>query len=443
MKCEEVRDELVAYARGELAPDGRRAVEEHLVRCAGCTKELEGTRQVMALTRMADDESIADLVQRLMVAAITGGASDIHLERHSTGPRVRLRIDGVLQEGPPLTAEQYEPVVARIKILAGLSLSERRIPQDGRMGLNHSGKDYDLRICVAPYIWGEHVVIRILDKTSIMLGLDRLGLYPEHQAQLEAMAGRPNGLVILTGPTGNGKTTTLYSMLHHINTPQRKIMTVEDPVEYQIPGVNQAHVNRTAGCTFPSLLRAIMRQDPNVVMVGEIRDLETAEMCLQLAMTGHLVLTSLHAGNAVGAVVRLEDMGIEPFMVASSLVGVVGQRLVRQICAHCKEAYQPAEATLRALGFSAESRPEAFYRGAGCERCRNSGYRGRTGLFEILRMTPELANKVAEQATGAEIRAFAEGQGLLYTFQEDARRKTVEGITTVEEAGRMLMGVFG
>ncbi|MBI3947773.1 MAG: Flp pilus assembly complex ATPase component TadA [Armatimonadetes bacterium] len=438
MTCEEVRDELVAYARGELSPERKAKVEEHLVRCAGCSKELEGARRVMALAQVADELSTARLANQLFAAALTSGASDIHLERVGADVRTRLRIDGVLREGPVITKDQYDPLVARMKLLGGMNLAERGVPQDGRIPYyNYEGKDYDFRIAVYPTIVGEGVVIRILDHSSVMIGLERLGLLPEMLEQIEAQAARPRGIFLVVGPTGCGKTTTLYSMLKRINSPERKIQTIEDPVEYQLPGVNQLTVNQRAGLTFATALRAFMRHDPDVLLVGAIRDLEVAEGCASAALTGHLVLTVLHTNDAPSALTRLVDMGLEPFVVAASVNAVLAQRLVRKVCAECKTEYAPPPEALAYLGVNPEpgAPPATFYRGAGCEKCRHTGYRGRTGIYELLVMDERIKDLVVRRAPLCEIREAARAAGMR-SLKEDGLGKAREGITTVEEVFR-------
>jgi len=443
MKCEEVRDELVAYARGELDDSRKAAIEEHLVRCAGCTQELEGARQVMAVTQMADDASVAEVVKHLIKSAIKDGASDLHLERAGGEPRVRLRIDGLLYPGPIIVPEQYPLLVARIKVMADQNVSERRVPQDGRIGISHEGKDYDLRVSTVPYSDGESVVLRILDRSSVFVGLERLGFLPDALKQVEALISRRHGLLLTTGPTGAGKSTLLYSILNRLNRPEAKILTVEDPVEYRLPGLNQLAVNRRAGVTFATGMRALMRQDPDIFMVAGLPDLETAELCVQAALTGHLVLSALHTRDTTEGFTRLFDMGIAPFLAAATVHGVIGQRLVRRTCPACKEAYQPSAAILEALGFTAEARRQTFVHGAGCDACAGTGYRGRTGLFELLTLNQELARMVAAREPEASLRARALDLGSLWSFEKDAARKIAEGVTTAEEIDRVLLDPIG
>jgi type II secretory ATPase GspE/PulE/Tfp pilus assembly ATPase PilB-like protein len=442
MTCEEVRDELIAYARGELDADRKAEVEEHLARCSGCTRELEGSLRVLALTQMADDVSIADLAKSLVEKALQRGASDLHLEMAARGePRTRLRIGGVLHEGPSLTRQQHEPLVAHIKMMAGMNVTEKRVPQDGRIALSLEGKDYDLRVSTVPFLDGEGVVMRILDRSTVLIGLNKLGLYPRTLAQLETLIAQRDGLILTTGPTGAGKSTLLYSVLNRLNRPEVKILSVEDPVEYRLPGVNQLAVHRRSGVTFAAAMRAFMRQDPDIFMVGEMRDLETAEMCVQAALTGHLVLSALHTRDATGALTRLMDMGVEPFLVAATVIGVIGQRLVRRVCPGCQAAYEPSEETLAALGFTADRRPARFLHGTGCDACGATGYRGRIGLFELLTMSEELAHLVVARTPEASLRQRALEMDALWPFLADARAKIADGITTAEEVDRVLLGL--
>jgi type II secretory ATPase GspE/PulE/Tfp pilus assembly ATPase PilB-like protein len=440
MTCEEARDELIAYTRGELSEERTKAVEEHLARCAGCTSELEGARAVMALTQSADETSIADLAEDLIRTAIRRRASDIHLEMTTDGPRTRFRIDGVIYPGPPLPRAQYEPLVNRFKLMAAMNVTERRVPQDGRVGLDHQGNALDMRVSTVPYLLGEGVVMRLIDRANVLMGLEKLGLPPQSLAQVESLISQTTGLLINTGPTGAGKTTLLYSILSRLNRPEVKVMTVEDPVELLLPGVNQLAVRRVVGLTFATGMRALMRQDPDIFMVGELRDLETVEICIGAALTGHRVLTSLHTRDAIGAITRLMDMGVAPFLIPASVIGVIGQRLVRRVCSACRENYTPEAETLKKLGFTAEERPAAFTRGAGCASCEGLGYRGRTGLFEMLVMTDNLAQRIVERAPEAALRDQALADGALTPFLADARAKIADGTTTAEEVARRFPG---
>jgi type IV pilus assembly protein PilB len=443
MTCEEMRDELVAYARGELSEERRTAVDRHLVGCGDCLNELEGARDVLGITTRADAASIKELAKQLIVTALARRATDIHLEMSGDSPRVRFRIDGVLhpQSDPTIPLQQYPLLIERIKYMADMNLSEKRVPQDGRIAITHDGKDYQLRVNVFPYLHGESAVVRLLDRSSVLIGLDRLGLSPVPLARIEALAAQPYGLLLTTGPTGAGKTTLLYSLLNRLNRPERMVMTIEDPVEYAMEGVNQASTNQRVGLTFATALRAFMRQDPDIIMVAEIRDLETAEMEIQAALTGHLVLSVLHTPDATSALTRLTDMGAAPFVVAAAVIGIIGQRLVRRVCPACREEYQPAAALIDALRFPPGERPARFFHGVGCDDCSGTGYQGRAGLLEVLTLSRELAQLVADRAPEAQIRARALELGQLWPFAADARAKVAEGITTVEEVDRVLPGI--
>jgi type II secretory ATPase GspE/PulE/Tfp pilus assembly ATPase PilB-like protein len=441
MTCEEVRERLVPYAYGELSDDDKAPIEEHLAGCAACSAELESLEKVLSLTQTAYDESVVQRVNTVLQAAIRRSASDLHIEKSDGQPRVRLRVDGVLQEGPALTLEMYEPVIARIKLMAEMNLNENRVPQDGRIAIRYEGKDYDFRCSVFPYYYGEGVVMRILDRSSVKVGLNALGFLPDTLTKIESLISLPQGLFIATGPTGSGKTTFLYSALQKLNQPQWKIMTIEDPVEYVLTGVNHGAVNVKAGLNFANGVRALLRQDPDILMVGETRDPETAELCCQAAVSGHGVFTTLHTQDTPEALSRLMDLGIEPFALASSVTGILGQRLARRICGECKEAHSPPESLVASLGFNAENRPEAFYRGKGCEACNGQGYRGRTGLFELLVMNKELARLIRRNRPETEIRERALEMGALYPFHADGRRKVAQGVTTPEEVERVLEGL--
>jgi type IV pilus assembly protein PilB len=442
MKCEEVRDELVAYVRGELEEARRDAVEEHLVRCGECARESERTRYLLEIMRLADTDSVKDQANRLIKAALERRASDVHLEGCQSAARVRFRIDGVLHEQPDLalTKEQYNPLVARIKRMADMNLTERRVPQDGRIAISHgcTGREYDLRVSVFPYLHGEGVVMRILDRQDVLIGLNRLGFLPEMLARVETLIHQPAGVILVTGPAGAGKTTTLYSMLHERNRPEIKIMTLEDRVEYALDGVNQGAINPDAGLHFTNAVRALLRQDPDILMVGELHDLETISRLFGAGSVGCLAFSVMHSPDPTSAIARLIDVGLAPSGISHSLLGILGQRLVRTVCPDCRTEYHPADADLAVLGFTADSRPASFQRGQGCDRCRQSGYRGRTGLFELLTINRELAQMIVERAAEPALRARALETGCLWPFAADARAKVAQGTTTAEEVARVL-----
>ncbi len=382
---------------------------------------------------------IIRVVNAIIQQAVKDGASDIHVEPGTRFTRIRYRIDGVLHEVMQLPKYIQPPLLSRIKIMADLNIAERRIPQDGRIGITFNGKDFDLRVSILPTVFGEKSVMRILDKSSIMIGLTKLGFFPETLAQLEMVIDQPNGCILLTGPTGSGKTTTLYSVLNKLNSVEKNIITVEDPVEYQLPGVSQVQVNRKAGLTFASALRSFLRQDPDIIMVGEIRDLETAETGIEASLTGHLVLSTLHTNDAPSAVTRLVDMGVEPFLISASLIGVVAQRLARKICSNCRVPYTPPPEAIARLGIrqDPDATPIQFYRGKGCEICRHTGYKGRTGIHEMLLMNDEINDLVVRRAPLSEVREAGRANGMKL-LREDGMAKVIEGITTVEEVLRVV-----
>ncbi len=390
------------------------------------------------LREMVDEAPIVRMVNLIISQAINDKASDIHIEPWAKEVLVRYRIDGVLHEIMRLPKHIHPPMVSRIKIMANLDIAERRKPQDGKIHLKHENKEYDLRVSTVPTVHGEKVVMRILDKSSVMLGLDKLGFLPEIREKLEWLISKPYGMILVTGPTGSGKSTTLYACLNKLNTGDKNIMTIEDPVEYQIPGVNQVNVNPKAGLTFASALRAFLRQDPDIIMVGEIRDRETAQIAIEAALTGHLVLSTLHTNDAPSAATRLIEMGIEPFLVASALLGVLAQRLARTICPNCKEAYIPPKEALKDLGLTMIEEEYTFYRGRGCDLCKGTGYKGRTGIHELLIITDSVREAILRRASAAEIRRIAKEEGFK-TLQDDAITKVLMGITTIEEALRVVL----
>lgn len=394
----------------------------------------EDSVSVVELRESAEGSPIVQLANALFAQAISLSASDIHIEPNKRSVRVRFRIDGVLNDLMELPKEVHRAVVSRIKIVSGLDIAERRMPQDGRCSLTAAEGDFDFRVATYPTVHGEKICIRVLDKRRSTQEIDKLGLQKHHQAQVLRAVEAPQGFVIVCGPTGSGKTTTLYSLLNHLNRPERHIITVEDPVEYQIEGIVQANVNRAAGVTFASGLRAMLRQDPDVILVGESRDLETASTAIEAALTGHMVLTSLHANQAVGSIVRLVEMGVEPFMVAASVCCSVAQRLVRLNCPNCSATYSPDQELLERMGLPLD----ATYRiGTGCDTCSRTGYKGRLGIYEVLLITPEIQRMILEQRHSTEIFEEAASQGF-ETMKSDARYKVLQGLTSPEEAARVI-----
>jgi general secretion pathway protein E len=387
-----------------------------------------------------DDEApIIRLVNSILSQAIKERASDIHIEPFEKEIVVRFRKDGILKEIVKAPKRYQASIASRIKIMGNLNIAEKRLPQDGRIRIKIAGRDVDLRLSTVPTSYGERIVLRILDKSAVLLDLKQLGFLPDNLATIEGLIRRPHGIILVTGPTGSGKTTSLYAALQRINTPDRNILTVEDPVEYQIHGIGQMQVNRKIDFTFARGLRAILRQDPDVVLIGEIRDLETAENAIQASLTGHLVFATLHTNDAPSAFTRLTDMGVEPFLSASSVIAVLGQRLVRQVCSDCREAYTPLPDELLKLGLKADS-PEVtqgvFYRSTGCEECINSGYRGRMGIHELLTVDEEVRALVMQNAPATTLKRIAVKNGMK-TLRLDGAAKVLKGQTTIDEVMRV------
>ncbi|MGQ0640484.1 MAG: GspE/PulE family protein [Gemmatimonadaceae bacterium] len=384
------------------------------------------------LVHLANEAPVIKLVNLLVLEALEARASDVHLEGYAGGMHVRYRIDGVLQDAPSPPRELTAAVVSRLKIMADLDIAERRIPQDGRIRLKLQDRQVDVRVATLPTLHGESVVLRLLDKESGRIGLDQLGMAPDTLAAFREVIGRPHGMVLATGPTGSGKTTSLYAAVDLIRTGREKILTVEDPVEYELAGVPQVAVNEKVGVTFANTLRALLRQDPDVMLVGEIRDAETAEIATQAALTGHLVLSTLHTNDAAGALTRLLDLGVPPYLVASTVEAILAQRLVRSVCTECREQMPATEIQGREVG----QHGKHLWRGRGGAHCRGTGYRGRTGVYELLLMTDALRAEVQRRRGTEELRAIAVAGGMR-TLREDALRLVSEGLTTFEEAARI------
>ncbi|MDO5297660.1 MAG: type IV-A pilus assembly ATPase PilB [bacterium] len=390
------------------------------------------------LKALVDEAPIVRVVNLIISQAINDKASDIHIEPEVRNVKVRYRVDGVLHDVMTPPKHIQAPMISRIKIMSNMDIAERRIPQDGKIHLKHDGREFDLRVSTVPTIHGEKVVMRILDKGSVMLGLEKLGFSEANRTKFEAIVDKPYGMILVTGPTGSGKSTTLYSCLNKLNTGLTNILTIEDPAEYQLPGVNQVQVNPKANLTFASALRAFLRQDPDIIMVGEIRDAETANIAVEAALTGHLVLSTLHTNDAAGAVSRLIEMGVEPFLVASSVVGVLAQRLARTICPNCKESFSASEEAIKKFGLSMYGDSDIkFYRGRGCDNCKTTGYKGRTGIHEILPMTDRVRALVLNRASTAEIKQAAVEEGM-NTMQDDGLAKVLSGVTSMEECLRVV-----
>jgi general secretion pathway protein E len=396
----------------------------------------EISQETQDLLEASDDAPIIKLVNSLLQHAVKERASDIHLEPFEREIRVRFRIDDLLYEPiKPLPRALQASIVSRIKIMGGLNIAEKRLPQDGRIRLKIAGRDYDVRLSTIPVSHGERVVMRLLPRTAEMLNLERLGFNEQQLTLLEKLISRPNGILLVTGPTGSGKTTTLYGALSRINATDKNIITIEDPVEIQLPGIGQIEVNPRIGLSFANGLRSVLRQDPNVVLVGEIRDLETAEIAIQASLTGHLVFSTLHTNDAPSAITRLVDMGVEPFLVASSLVAVLAQRLVRVLCLECRVGYEATREELAEIGIPPPEAAVRVYRAAGCVACNYTGYRGRIGIFELMLIDDEIRSKVTQKVDSKSIKQVAAGKGMR-SLRADGARKVLLGVTSVAEVLR-------
>ncbi len=447
-----------AYARAPAADEGRRGTAAMLggvdmdsltesVRDSGIlgTQAMEEERgeeriDTDRITDIADEAPIIKIAKVLIQRAIQERASDIHIEPYQDRVRIRYRVDGVLYDIMPLPKYIHAPLISRFKIMSDMNIAERRVPQDGRIHVRHAQRDYDLRVSVIPTTIGEKCVMRILDKQSIQVGLDELGFSDTMLTQVHRLIQQPNGMILSTGPTGSGKTTTQYNIMTDLNSTEVNIITIEDPVEYQLDGLSQVHVNRKAGLTFAIALKYFLRQDPDIILVGEIRDLETSEIAIQAALTGHLVLSTLHTNDAPSTVTRLVDMGVEPFLISSSVIASISQRLARKICPDCKQPYEPRRDMLLGLGIDPDA-PEykdfVFYHGIGCDACRGTGYLGRTGIFELMEMNEEIAELIVRRASAGQIREAAVASGMI-TLREDGVSKILDGVTTVEEITRVV-----
>lgn len=390
-----------------------------------------------AFTEVSGDAPVVRFVNLLISQAITDRASDIHIEPTEHDVRVRYRIDGVLQDAHRAPRNIHSGVVSRLKIMAEMDIAERRIPQDGRLTVNNHGKSMDLRIATLPTVWGEKIVARVLDNSNTRLGLGDLGFSAPNFARFSDSYSKPYGMILVTGPTGSGKSTTLYATLNILNQPHVNVITVEDPVEYRLQGINQVQTNNKAGLTFASALRSILRSDPDIVLIGEIRDHETANIAIEASLTGHLVLSTLHTNDAPSAVTRLVEMGIEPFLVGSALDAVVAQRLCRSLCERCREAYRPTREELEAVRFELDGSVDHLYRPAGCSSCANTGYRGRMALHEVMPVGEEIERLTVARASTDEINRTARAQGMR-TLREDGWLKVQQGRTSIEEVLRVV-----
>jgi type IV pilus assembly protein PilB len=394
----------------------------------------------LAEIETVDDAPVISIVNSIISQAVKDRASDIHVEAQENAVRVRYRIDGVLQEVINFPLHMHAVLVSRIKIMSEMDIAEKRLPQDGRIQITVSGRAIDLRVSTLPTIRGEKVVLRILDQAAVLLAMQSLGFSKKNLSNYKNLYGQSYGMILVTGPTGSGKTTTLYSTLNEISVPGKNVITVEDPVEYRLAGINQVQINPKAGLSFASGLRSILRQDPNIVMVGEIRDAETADIAIRAALTGHLVLSTLHTNDAPGAITRLIDMGIEPFLVTASVLGVVAQRLVRCICPDCKTTYAPPRGSTEQLFLGADfNENQSFYKGTGCARCNHTGYKGRIAIHEVMVVSKEVREAINRRAATDELAQIAVSQGMV-RIREDGIAKAQAGLTTVEEVIRVAFG---
>ena len=398
---------------------------------------------VLELERLAqsavDEGPIVKMVNLLITQAIGDRASDIHIEPSERDVRIRYRVDGVLHEVMRSPKNVQAGLISRLKVMADINIAERRVPQDGRISLTVGGKSIDLRVATLPTVYGEKVVIRVLDKSSVLLRLEDLGFLEEAYKSYEVAFTKPYGAILVTGPTGSGKSTTLYATLNQINSPERNIITVEDPVEYRLAGVNQVQVNNRAGLTFASALRSILRADPDVVLIGEIRDRETAVIAIEASLTGHLVLSTLHTNDAPSSLPRLIEMGVEPYLAASAIDCIVAQRLVRKLCVKCKESYKPDNAELEGAGYPEFlwDEIEELFRPGGCSQCAKTGFRGRLGIYEIMPVSEEIERMVVERSSSEDIKRSAAGDGMIQ-LREDGLEKVRTGVTSVQEVLRVV-----
>jgi len=432
------------------------AISEAIAQYGGGGATEAADEDADALAKQSEEAPIIKIAHAVIFQAIRDGASDIHVEPDRRGVRVRYRVDGVLHETMQVPKYIQAPLISRLKIMANMNIAERRVPQDGAIPIRADSKDYDLRVNCLPTIYGEKIVMRILDKSNVLIGLAKLGFQASTQARIEELISQPNGMFLTTGPTGSGKTTTQYSVLNKINSVDRNIITIEDPVEYQLPGISQVQVNKKAGLTFASALRAFLRQDPDIIMVGEMRDLETAEVAVEAALTGHLVLSTLHTNDAPSAVTRMVDMGVEAYLISATLIGALAQRLARKICPKCREPYEVDVEDMVRFGYKPENHAEmerilgaekaeelrgrkkiTLWHGKGCDNCRHSGMRGRLGIYSLMEMNDEIADLVVRRAPLADIREAAKANGML-ELREDGLFKVLEGVTTAEEVMRVV-----
>ena len=436
MKCEECRELLIAYHKGELEDQQRVAVESHLDQCVACQAESEGTRRLLATLEKADEEPVRRIAEKIIERAIDERASDIHIMPESERLQVYLRIDGVLQHILTLPTYVTEPLAARLRVMAEVPVTKTAVPQDGRIHVRHEDRDYDLRVSFMPAAAGTSVVIRVLDPSGVMLSLEDIGMNAEIRESFDGLLHRPNGIVVVSGPTGSGKTTTHYAALKSLIRPEVAVFSVEDPVEYRIDGMTQIPINREAGVSLASAMRHVLRQDPDVIMLAEIRNPETLQLCVTAAMTGHLVLTTLHTNDAVQAIRRMADVGLERFMIAESLIGVLAQRLVRKIHRECATMHEVTDAQRQWLKRAGVAQPpDTLKRGMGCAECRNTGHRGRTAIHELLVIDDELRLMIGGDTDLREVELAAAERRT--PMRNEAARKVVAGDVDIREAMRV------
>ena len=433
--------EIRAVLAGEVEID--KAIEQlygHELSVDGILREIETgevDRRSLESASDAYSQPVVRLVNALLSDAVKRGASDLHFEPAHEFLRIRYRVDGVLRQIRSLHRDHWPAIAVRLKVMASMNIAERRAPQDGRISLSVSGRAIDFRVSSLPTVNGENIVLRVLDRHKGIVALDRLGLHEDALAVLRLMMARPEGLILVTGPTGSGKTTTLYSMLAHIDTEAVNIMTLEDPVEYPLGRVRQTAVNEAARLTFADGVRSLLRQDPDVILIGEIRDAETADMAFRAAMTGHQVYSTLHASSAAGAIARLVETGVSPGVMAGNIIGIMGQRLVRRLCRHCRQAYEPARLERQVLGLDLGAEASPVYRAAGCGRCEHQGYQGRLALLELLRFDGEIDELVSRGATTRELSGAAQARGFR-SLAQDGIRRVLEGLTSLAEVSRVI-----
>jgi general secretion pathway protein E len=400
--------------------------------------EIDETTDLADLTRMATESAVVQMVNAMFAQAVRDGASDIHIEPYEREVKVRYRVDGMLSDMMRPPKRMHAALISRLKILGELNIAERRLPQDGRIKITIAGRQIDVRLSIIPTVYGERAVMRLLDKGTALLGLQELGMSPDTLAKYRKIISLPHGIILATGPTGSGKSTSLYASLQEIWSPTTNILTIEDPVEYQVPGISQVQVRPNIGLTFAHGLRSFLRQDPDVIMVGEIRDHETAEIAIHASLTGHMVFSTLHTNDAAGALTRLLDMGVEPFLVASSLVGVMAQRLVRRVCSNCAEPTMFTPESLRAIGITeAEANKGDFRKGRGCDKCQHTGYKGRQGLYELLIVDEPIRRMTVERASSGDMKNYAVQAQSMRTLLHEGRMAVLAGKTTPDEVLRV------